>query len=198
MADPKTVSTWHQAISSLLRTPPPPESLENTPRHQLETDFDRKTNCGEKPILFLINPKSGSGRALNVFNSQVREKGKDNGNEDEVILRSVHWDNWNEDRVCTHYLRYLRNEIWEKRDNTRTWGHLRVCSTQIMSTNTVHSLSAFWRIVLVLYFKNARDQCWRVLRDVFHMCFTHRFVCQLKLHIEQQSYVRVSPKQARW
>jgi len=43
---------------------------ENTRQQQLETDFDPKTSR-EKPILFLINPKSGSGRALNVFNSQV-------------------------------------------------------------------------------------------------------------------------------
>ena len=75
MVDPKTVSKWHQTISSLLRTSSASTSLspkfpENTPKHQLETDFDLKTS-GEKPILFLINPKSGSGRALNVFNSQV-------------------------------------------------------------------------------------------------------------------------------
>ena len=76
MVDPKTVSKWHQTISSLLRTssastPTSPKFPENTPKqHQLETDFDPKTS-GEKPILFLINPKSGSGRALNVFNGQV-------------------------------------------------------------------------------------------------------------------------------
>ena len=80
MGDPKTVAVWHQTISSLLRkssvSTPPPMRLENSPQNQdqqLETDFDRKTNSGEKPILFLINPKSGSGRALNVFNSQVGE-----------------------------------------------------------------------------------------------------------------------------
>jgi hypothetical protein len=58
---------WDQAISSLLRT-----GTVSPQQQQLETDFDGKTNCGEKPILFLINPKSGSGRALNVFNSQVK------------------------------------------------------------------------------------------------------------------------------
>merc|ERR1712172_94261 len=74
MIDPKTVTTWQQAISSLLRTnnASTPTSMcpENTRQQQLETDFDPKTSR-EKPILFLINPKSGSGRALNVFNSQV-------------------------------------------------------------------------------------------------------------------------------
>merc|ERR1711971_1230194 len=74
MIDPKTVTTWQQAISSLLRTnnASTPTSMcpENTRQQQLETDFDPKTSR-ERPILFLINPKSGSGRALNVFNSQV-------------------------------------------------------------------------------------------------------------------------------
>jgi len=90
MGDPKTVAVWHQTISSLLRTnnisststnntlstttssstlATPAMCPENTPQ-QLETDFDPTTRR-EKPILFLINPKSGSGRAVNVFNNQV-------------------------------------------------------------------------------------------------------------------------------
>merc|ERR1711936_1056919 len=89
MGDPKTVAVWHQTISSLLRTnnisstssnntlsitssstlATPAMCPENTPQ-QLEKDFDPTTRR-EKPILFLINPKSGSGRAVNVFNNQV-------------------------------------------------------------------------------------------------------------------------------
>merc|ERR1711953_35725 len=70
MGDSKTVSVWHQTISSLLRRTASITEVCPKDTQQLQRDFDQKTSC-EKPILFLINPKSGSGRALNVFNSQV-------------------------------------------------------------------------------------------------------------------------------
>ena len=161
MADPKTVSTWHQAISSLLRTttvstPPPTKCPENTPQQQqqqLETDFDRKTNCGEKPILFLINPKSGSGRALNVFNSQVGNKIKLGWGYHE---KSVYSLSALRRGVCTNYLHYLRTEIWKKWDNrNEDGGYL------------VYSAYLHCRIVLGLFLGersilkwSARERCW--------------------------------------
>ena len=40
----------------------------------------------EKPILFLINPKSGSGKAFSVFNEQVLPIIKESGVEYEMVL----------------------------------------------------------------------------------------------------------------
>jgi hypothetical protein len=60
MGDPGKVEAWRRAICRLLPHGAPPG-----------TEPAATLPDTTKPILFLINPKSGSGKALNVFNSQV-------------------------------------------------------------------------------------------------------------------------------
>ena len=69
MAQPETAEYWAATIKPLL---------------QVSFNSALNTNIGlhpSKPILFLVNPKSGSGRAMWMFEKQVmpilRESGVD-------------------------------------------------------------------------------------------------------------------------